>query len=438
MLTNSLQILSDITATLSKLFDPTQMIALVVVLLVAWLVQPLLRRAIRPLTERTKPSNWAYTLLIVLNRISLSLTALLLNQITTEVFRDLNDTPLYFLESATKIVGFWFIYRLLATLLEINISPQKARFWNRKVLLPTAMFIAGLSVVGLLDRVLTWGFYIESLGWTFTLGSALLAGIIVTVSIISARWVNRILGESFLPKTGVDPSIINIIQRLITYGLITVGVLIAMASMGINMTTLTVIAGGLSVGLAFGLQEIFNNFVSGFILLFERSLEPGDIVQIGENTGTVQQLGIRSTMIKTRDNVELIIPNSYFLTEVVTNMTRSEDLVRTRIKVGVTYNANPREVQEVLLNVARQHPNVLTEPPPAVQFQDFGDSSLDFILFIWTEHALRSPVLTSDLRYTIWDALTEHNIEIPFPQRDLHIRSGVPWDAPAAGQNRSK
>jgi potassium efflux system protein len=206
-------------------------------------------------------------------------------------------------------------------------------------------------------------------------------------------------------------------------------VLVALGSVGINLSTLTVVLGGLSVGLAFGLQEIVNNFVSGFILLFERSVQIGDIVQVDDNTGAIQKIGIRSTTINTRDNVELIIPNSYFLTQIVTNMTRSEDLVRTRIAVGVTYNAKPREVEQALLEAAAQHPDVLSNPPPSVQFRDFGNSSLDFELFVWTNQAFQTPQLTSEVRYHIWDALASRNIEIPFPQRDIHIRSGVPWSS---------
>jgi small-conductance mechanosensitive channel len=222
----------------------------------------------------------------------------------------------------------------------------------------------------------------------------------------------------------MEPALANTISIVITYTIITLGVLVALSSIGINLSTLTVVLGGLSVGLAFGLQEIVNNFVSGFILLFERSIEIGDIVEVDQNVGIVQRIGVRSTTIKTRDNVELIIPNSYFLTQVVTNMTRSEDLVRTRVSVGVSYNARPREVEQALLEAAAQHPQVLSDPPPSIQFKDFGDSSLDFELFVWTNQAFQTPKLTSELRYNIWDALAARNIEIPFPQRDIHIRSG--------------
>jgi small-conductance mechanosensitive channel len=158
-------------------------------------------------------------------------------------------------------------------------------------------------------------------------------------------------------------------------------------------------------------------------------------VDVDGHVGEVQRVGVRSTIIRTRDNVDLIIPNSKFLTEVVTNMTYSENLVRIRCSVGVSYNSTPREVEQVLLEVARQHPKILKKPAPSVQFKEFGDSSLNFELLVWTLKAIETPVLTSDLRFGIWDALAARNIEIPFPQRDIHIRSGIPWSdaAPSEG-----
>jgi small-conductance mechanosensitive channel len=235
----------------------------------------------------------------------------------------------------------------------------------------------------------------------------------------------------FLQNAGVDSGLVQTISAITSYAIIGIGILVALGSIGLNLTTLTVIAGGASVGLAFGLQEIFNNFISGFILIFERSLEPGQVVEVDDNTGRVETVGIRSTTIRTLDNVELIVPNSRFLTETVTNMTKTEDLVRAQVDVGVSYNSDPHQVREVLLQAARKHPKILAEPAPTVQFRDFGASSLDFSLFVWTDDALHLAPLKSDLRYDIWDALAAHNIEIPFPQRDIHIRSSVMQQPPA-------
>jgi len=412
--------------TFLNTIDRPQIILLVIIFVAAWLLQFLLRRLLRTLKQRLPTTLWSSSLLFVAGRLVLPLTVLVLVALAAEIMRPLGYN-VSLLELANRVIVIWLIYRLLAAILQTILSPEKARFWTRKVLLPVFLIIGVLSAFGLLDRILEWGIYLESIGWKLTIGSVLLAAGIVIVFVGVARWVRLALAKSFLPEAGMEPALANTISIVITYTIITFGVLVALSSIGINLSTLTVVLGGLSVGLAFGLQEIVNNFVSGFILLFERSIEIGDIVEVDQNVGIVQRIGVRSTTIKTRDNVELIIPNSYFLTQVVTNMTRSEDLVRTRVSVGVSYNAEPREVEQALLEAAAQHPQVLSDPPPSVQFRDFGDSSLDFELFVWTNQAFQTPKLTSELRYNIWDALAARNIEIPFPQRDIHIRSGGPW-----------
>jgi small-conductance mechanosensitive channel len=210
---------------------------------------------------------------------------------------------------------------------------------------------------------------------------------------------------------------------LVSYTIVVLGSAAALSAMGIDLTTFAVIIGGLSVGLGLGLQEVVNNFISGFILLFERSVGPGDVIRIRDETGVVQSVGIRSTTIRTRADIELIVPNSYFLTEIVTNLTRTERRVRVRIGVHVSYSSKPREVQKVLLEAVVDHPHVLAEPAPRVQFKDFGDSSLDFDLLVWTNQAHRIPGFSSELRFNIWDALAAHDIEIPFPQQEIRIRS---------------
>ena len=426
MLENITQWLASLGDNTQELIDLTQLILLALIVLVSWLIQFLVRRLLRTLEQRLPAATWSNNLLLVVHRLILPVTILLLLALASEI-----TTPLGYkiglLEAANRLIVVWAVYRLLAAILETIVRGEKARFWTRKFLLPLAIVLGILNVFGLLDKILAWGFYIQSIGWTLTIGSVLLATAIFIAFIVVARWVREILAKSFLPEAGLDPALANTVAVIVTYVIVTVGVLVALGSVGINLSTLTVVLGGLSVGLAFGLQEIVNNFVSGFILLFERSVQIGDIVEVDQNTGAVQRIGVRSTTIKTRDNIELIIPNSYFLTQIVTNLTRSESLIRTRVSVGVSYNAKPREVEQALLEAAAQHPNVLSYPPPSVQFRDFGNSSLDFELFVWTDRAFETPQLTSQLRYNIWDALAARNIEIPFPQRDIHIRSGLSW-----------
>jgi len=428
-------VLENITQWLDSLgdnardnIDSPQIILLAVIFLVGWLLQFLLRRLLNTLEQRLPVAGWSRSLLSIARRLALPLTVLALGALAVEIMESLG-LNVGLLELAIQIIIIWLLFRLLAAIFDLVLPPEKAQFWSRKVLFPLFLIVSILSATGLLDKILEWGIYLDAIGWKLTIGSILLATGILIVFVGVARWVREILAKSFLPEAGLEPALANTISIVVTYIIVTFGVLVALGSVGINLSALTVVLGGLSVGLAFGLQEIVNNFVSGFILLFERSIQISDIVQVDDNTGAVQKIGIRSTTIKTRDNIELIIPNSYFLTQIVTNMTRSEDLVRTRIAVGVSYNATPREVEQALLEAATQHPDVLSDPPPSVQFRDFGNSSLDFELYVWTNQAFEVRILTSELRYNIWDALAARDIDIPFPQRDIHIRSGVPWSS---------
>ncbi len=423
-----LEQLNDYIATLFAVenpvqLDPQQFILIGAIVLVGWLAQPLLRRLFRPMAHRLltgRPAErWAPNLL---RQIGLPLTWLILAKLAVEIGALIGHN-VFWLETASRAFSFFLIYRVIVALAALSLPPDKAQFWRRRVLRPTLITLVIFDALGLLERILGWGISPPGINLTITVGSVLVAMAILVGFVMLARWLQHMLKGSFFPQAGIEPGIANIIAGSVGYGIITLGVLAGLGSMGIDLTTLTVVAGGLSVGLALGLQEIFNNLISGVIIMLERSLEPGHVVEVDGHTGEVQKISIRSTIIKTRDNIELIIPNSYFLTQTVTNMTRGDELVRTRIEVGVSYNSNPRQVEQLLLEVAARHRDVLQTPPPSVQFRDFGESSLNFTLFIWTEQALQSPMLTSQLRYDIWDAFARHHVEIPFPQRDIHIRT---------------
>lgn len=401
------------------------------ILVTAWILGWLLKRVLRRWLGPPPWTGWKEKLLQIAEVTNWPLITFFLLAVTIQLWTSIPAGPVGLLEAARQVTVVWLIYKILLVLLQRSLPADKARLWRQKVLLPASIIIAGLAVTGLLEVILNWGFKLESVPWQITIESILLAGLIVVGFILLGRWVRHIMVGPFLRQAGIEAGLVQTISAITSYAIIGIGILVALGSIGLNLTTLTVIAGGASVGLAFGLQEIFNNFISGFILIFERSLEPGQVVEVDDNTGSVTKVGIRSTTIRTLDNVELIVPNSRFLTETVTNLTKTEDLVRARIDVGVSYGSDPHQVREVLLEAARKHPKILADPAPTVQFSDFGASSLDFSLFVWTNEALRLAPLKSDLRYDIWDALAGHNIEIPFPQRDIHIRSSVMQQPPA-------
>lgn len=213
------------------------------------------------------------------------------------------------------------------------------------------------------------------------------------------------------------------LKTMATYGIWGLYGLVGLNILGVSLTSLTVVAGGLSVGIGFGMQTIFNNFFSGLILLFGRSIQQGDIIQVDNLWCVVRTISIRATVVETFDNASLIIPNSQLVTSQVTNWTKNNATIRRDLLVGVAYGSDTELVRQTLLRIASENPFVLPHPAPAVIFSDFGASSLDFILRVWINDIDNSLRALSDLRFAVDRAFREAKIEIAFPQMDLHIRS---------------
>ncbi|SES90376.1 Mechanosensitive ion channel [Salinibacillus kushneri] len=206
-----------------------------------------------------------------------------------------------------------------------------------------------------------------------------------------------------------------------------VAFVVSLATVGIDLSALTVFAGVVGVGIGFGMQNIASNFISGIILLFERPIKVGDRVIVNDILGYVEKINMRATIIRTIDNEHIIVPNSYFLEEHVVNRSYSDPNLRLRIPIGVAYGSDVEKVRDLLLQVAQEeaaaYENILSDPEPFVYFSGFGDSSLDFELFIWIANPDQLIITKSNINFRINNILKENNIEIPFPQRDLHIRS---------------
>jgi small-conductance mechanosensitive channel len=205
-----------------------------------------------------------------------------------------------------------------------------------------------------------------------------------------------------------------------------VGIFIVLENTGIHLGALTVFAGAVGVGVGFGLQNIASNFISGLVILAERPITIGDRIEVAGVAGQVQQIRARSTVIRTNDNITMIVPNTKFIDSPVTNWTYGDPRVRFRIPVGVAYGSDVSKVTEALLAAGRENPNTLKEPAPSVYLQKFGESSIDFELVVWSsEMSYRPRRYRSDLNFAVEQKLREAGIEIAFPQRDLHIRDGV-------------
>ncbi len=257
--------------------------------------------------------------------------------------------------------------------------------------------------------------------WTLVYVSVLFT-VLVLVAGQLKRWVARSLAAIGDVEIGMRQSIATIVRYIV----IAIGLVIIVQSAGIDLSTLTVLAGAAGLGIGFGLQNIINNFVSGLIILFERPIKIGDRVDVGSVHGDVVSISARATTIVTNDNIAIIVPNADFISGKVTNWSYTDRKVRFDIPVGVSYASDPETVTRLLLQVANAHNGVLATPPSDVLFEEFGDSSLNFTLQVWTkDYSAKPRVLKSELNYAIARIFKENDIEIPFPQRDLHIRSGA-------------
>ncbi len=238
-----------------------------------------------------------------------------------------------------------------------------------------------------------------------------------------SRVLRAVVSDYVFTKLQPDEGIRFAVARIIQYLFLFIGLLVLFQSVGLNLSTLTVLSGTIGIGLGFGMQNIIENFVSGIIILLERPIKVGDRIEMGSVSGDVMQISVRSTTIRTNSNITMIVPNSEFITSRVINWSHTDRLVRFEFPVGVSYKSDPNKVKLILLEVATEHTGVIKEPKPEVLFKGFGESSLDFELRVWTKTYTRFPlILKSELYYKIFDAFKAHGIEIPYPQRDLHIK----------------
>lgn len=259
-----------------------------------------------------------------------------------------------------------------------------------------------------------------------TVSSMIMFFIVILAFLIISRFINKALLQRILSRFELDKGIQFTLVRLSHYLVMVIGTLIAFQFVGIDLGGLAVVFGLLSVGIGFGLQNITSNFISGLILLFERPIKVGDRVTVGETEGDVMAINMRSTMIRSLNNIAIIVPNSEFVSSRVINWSHGDPKIRLDIKVGVSYNSDLDLVLKALREVAVEHSEVLDTPKPEVLLGGFGDSSWDMILRAWVAQPERHFITHSEINCAIVHKFREYEIEIPFPQRDLHVRSPLP------------
>jgi len=424
-----------------------QLLAFIIILFFAWFLPVLLNSTLREIsgrrqaqrTEKKGMSGWQYQLVRwarALGYTFFPLLGLLFGRLMI-VFFATNGWRTGLVERALPLFWLLLIYRVVAGLLQAVFAPARAQKYQRRFLMPLFLIMTLIILNTGLESTFPIGDVelANLLETSLTLRSLFTAAVTLYFFTTLAWLVSDLLDRIFLSESELDRTSSTTVLTLSHYLIVAIGILSAISALGFNLSALAWIGGGLSVGIGFGLQELVANFISGILLLFERTVRPGDMIEVEGQKGIVDKLRMRSTVIRTFDNTEIFVPNKNLLTSSFMAYTQTDRVVRRLLTVGVSYESDPTQVRTILQDVANRHGLVIKKPEPAVFFMGFGTSSLDFQLAVWVDDPMVGLRVTSDLYFMIWNEFEKYDIEIPFPQQDLHLRSG-PWDGvQAAGLN---
>lgn len=327
------------------------------------------------------------------------------------------DLDVRILSMASALALAWIVIRFAASLL--------AKGLLRRLVVWTAWTVAALYILGLLSPVLG---FLDSLGGEFSggyisllmvlKGLAIFVLLLKAVSLVNAGVTNRLMGSEDL-----SPSLRALFAKLVSLGLYAMAFLVAVSAIGIDLTSLAVLSGALGVGIGFGLREIFANLVSGVLLLMDRAVKPGDVIELDGTRGEVLSINIRYSVVRTRDGKEYILPNEQLVTNQVVLWTHADPIIRLKLPVGIHYDSDPRLAMRLLEQAAAQTPRVLQSPEPQAQLMGFGDNSVNLELRVWINDSEKGVAnVQSDVMLVAWDLFHEHGVAIPYPQRDLHLR----------------
>ena len=339
------------------------------------------------------------------------------------------------LKFGLEIAIFHFGYRVFFASLFLLFSPVIIRKYQLSFALPIFIIIICYKVISLAQNIqyLLAENVLSLFGSPISLGGILLSSIGLYLWCVGVGIFQHLLLQLMTIGNRLDIGSAQAALLLIRYFLIALGVVLIFGYIGFNPTAFAAITGGLSVGLGFGLKEVFSNFVSGICLLFEGVLRPGDLISIDGNTAEIKKLGIRATTVRIiKDNSEKIIPNQTFFTDIFTTFTGSDRIIRNSIIIGASYDANPQKVIDILLSLADDHIHILKDPKPSAFLIEFADSSINYELTFYLDDPTIGKTIKSDLSRQLWQRFAENGIEIPFPQQDIHIRSLVTSDQSSA------
>jgi small-conductance mechanosensitive channel len=400
-----------------------QLLAVVIAFVGAAFGTPVLRRFLDRAAEASRWRRFTDSL----HKLLLPLLWLLLVGVAWQA-AVLQGWPFRILEIAASLLMAWLV---------INIASRLIRnpVWAQAVAI-TAWTIAALNILRLLDPTVA---LLDSLAIQF--GAVRISLLTVTKSVFALAvllWLATVISETLESRLRHSPNLTPSVQvlfgKLLKFSLITIAVLAAISTTGMDLTALAVFGGALGVGIGLGLQRVVANLFSGLILLLDKSIKPGDVVAVAGTYGWVNTLGGRYVSVVTRDGIEHLIPNEEFITTRVENWTHSDSKVRIKLPVGVHYNSDVERALEICVECAAKVSRVLRDPAPVCQLRAFGDNSVDLELRLWVGDPMNGiNNVRSDTLRLIWKAFHEEGIEIPYPQRDLHLRSAEPLRVSIAG-----
>ena len=396
----------------------TQAACITVAFLIALVLAKPARRTYRKIFDWL-PDRWRDAVARQASELSLPIIWLIL-QVGILLLADAFTWPDGLLDITVSLLTAWVVIRVASQLIR---DPVWANLFAC-----VAWIVAALSIVDLLGPAIA---LLDAA--SVTVGDIKISALTVikgVATLIMLLWLatisSRLLEQRVQNLPNLTPSVQVLIGKMIKIVFVTVAILVAINSVGIDLTALAVFSGAVGVGLGFGLQKVVSNFVSGIILLLDRSVKPGDTIAVAGYYGRIDSLGARYASVITRDGVEHLIPNEEFITTRVENWSYSNELIRLRKTVGVHYKSDIHKAIELCLDAAANTDRIMSEPKPACLLRDFGDSSVDREVRFWIRDPMNGRAnVTSDLLLGIWDRFAEHGIEIPYPQRDLHLRSTI-------------
>lgn len=394
------------------------LVAIIACIHIAWFIaRPLKSRLSATIEKRNLTVTAPGRLLIAFRDTLTKVIAVVLLWLAMAVFRHFG-LKIYLLNTFESLLGAWVAIHLITSIV------QQAH-WARFIAF-LAWTVAALPIFSLLDPVLA---LLDSMA--FTIGDTRLsvrliikALIILSILIWLAVNVSNLFNKRIAKIEGMSPSIQVLLTKTIAIVLMLMAALISISSLGIDLSVFAFVGGAVALGIGFGLQKVISNLFSGLILLLDRSIKPGDVIAIDNTYGQIKAMGARYVSIVTRDNTEYLIPNEDLITHRVVNWSFSTTLLRLKFTVGVAYDSDIHEVRELMIAAASRIDRVLDKPQPACHLKNFGDSSIDMELRFW----IRDPEngisnVRSAVRIAIWDAFRANGIEIPFPQRVVHVET---------------